>query len=91
MKRGSSPGGKRRRAVSPAKRTRGRWGKVWLSPEFVGWCHRHGYKPEGLGKCIMHTFASENPGATITICAKGRPVNVDEIYDLPGDGKGTPE
>ena len=86
MKRGSLPGGKRRRVVPRIKKVRGRWGKVWLSTEFVTWCKRRGYKPEGLADCIAHTFALENPGR-VNIIRRGRPVDVDSIYDLPSEGK----
>ena len=79
--------GSRKPAAKPkasTPRLKGRSCKMWLSPEFVAWCKRYGYKPEGFGRCVLYTFALDNPDGHVVIRSDEGPVDVEEIYDRPG-------
>lgn len=74
----------------PAAPIVGRTGETWFSAEFLLWCQRHHFKPEGIASCILHTMALETGDNEIVVRRDGQPVSVESIYDLgdASEGKG---
>ena len=61
-------------ADRPAKRPKppkGRWARVWLSPEFVAWCERSSVVPKEIAPCVLHSWGLKHPGCmSLTIVSK---------------------
>ena len=80
------PSTKSRPAKSPKPKPRkypGRYGRVWLSAEFVTWAKGEHLKPAALAACVVHTLALENPGRPIVI--QSETPDTSHLYDLPGE------
>lgn len=75
--------GKKPKALALPK---GRYARVWLSPEFMAWCQRHHFKPPGGASAVLHTYALKNPG-TYTIMVRSERADTGDLYDLPESGK----
>lgn len=53
------------------KPPKGRYARVWLSKEFVGWCERSSVVPAEIASCVLHKWGLDHPGRTdLTIILK---------------------
>ena len=65
------------------KRAKGRYARVWLSPEFVAWSQRNSLKPDGVAPAVLHTYALQSPGMQSITIVSDTPGADERIFDQP--------
>ena len=63
---------------------KGRYAKerLWFSAEFIAFCQRHHFKPEGIARCILHTWGLQKQNVHMRVVSNEGPIDAAELYDL---------
>lgn len=64
----------------PPKPPKGRWARVWLSPEFVAWALRSSVVPKEIAPVVLHSWGLEHPGRTNLTIVSRDPDAAERIF-----------